>query len=60
MKRRVAGQTLARLGSASGISVETLKRLEAGRGSISWSDLVRIADVLGCEVSELFDGLGDA
>lgn len=57
LRRRIAGFTSCQLARASGIGPERMQSIEAGRTTVSWPDLTRIASALGCEVSTLFEGI---
>lgn len=56
-QREAMGMTVAQLASQIDVSRNTLTNYESGKTEPSASDLVRLADVLGCSVAELL-GVG--
>ncbi|MFN3877277.1 MAG: helix-turn-helix domain-containing protein [Brevundimonas sp.] len=55
VRREALGLSQKALGSAIGVTFQQLQKYEQGTNRIASSKLVRIADALECEASELLD-----
>lgn len=55
--RQIAGLSMSVLGEQLGLSHQQIYKYESGANRLSTSGLVRLAQVLGAEVSDFFSGL---